>query len=104
MVRPPSAFKLVFRSFDQFEYDRRKSDEVFDGRGFDFGYASRIFPGYVLERQDTRISHEVRFQAMGEILGEVFVLVYTKREQSCRIITARRAERYEEDMWYETTR
>lgn len=54
MAPPPRPFRLVYRAFDRIEFDPGKSDEVLEARGFDLGYVSRIFPGYVLEREDTR--------------------------------------------------
>jgi len=32
------------------EFNPAKSGEVFEALGFDLGFISRIFPGYVLER------------------------------------------------------
>ena len=42
---------------------------VFELRGFDLVYARRVFPGYVLEREDTREDYgEPRFRVIGEVL------------------------------------
>lgn len=76
---PLQPFRIVYRAFDQIGFDPRKSDEVLAERGFDLGYVSRIFPGYVLEREDTRPYRETRYQAIGDVLGELFVVVYTLR-------------------------
>jgi uncharacterized DUF497 family protein len=37
-----------------FSWDRRKSDANLADRGFDFEFASSIFSGPTLEREDTR--------------------------------------------------
>jgi uncharacterized DUF497 family protein len=103
MVPPPTAFRLVYRAFDAFEFDPAKDAEVFVWRAFDLSYVSGMFPGYVLERRDTR-SKEPRFQVIGEVFGEVFVLVYTLRGNVCRIITAWEADIYERDLWYDYSR
>jgi len=50
----PHPFRLVYRAFDRIDFDPRKSDEIFVHRGFDMAYVARIFPGTVLEREDTR--------------------------------------------------
>ena len=100
----PRPFRLGYRSFTVIEYDPAKSDEFFEQRGFDFPYVSRIFPGYVLERKDTRTYGEKRFQAIGEVLGEVFVVIYTRRGDVCGLITAWVAEQHERDLWYDITR
>jgi hypothetical protein len=100
----PRPFRLIYCTFSIIEYDPVKSDEVLDLRGFDLAYVSRIFPGYVLEREDTRSYREPRYQAIGEVLGDVFLVVYTRRGDICRLITAWAAERHERDLWYDITR
>ena len=99
MTPPPQLFRIVYRAFERFEFDRAKSQEILEERGFDLAYVSRIFPGYVLERQDTRPYPEPRFQVIGELLGEVFVVIYTPRGGVCRLITAWGAEGVELDLW-----
>ena len=54
MPPQPRPFRLVYRSFSRSTFDPAKNDEVFELRGFDLAYVSRIFPGYVLEREDSR--------------------------------------------------
>ena len=44
---------------------------VYAERDFDLAFVSRMFPGYVMEREDVRPYGERRYQAIGEILGEV---------------------------------
>ena len=43
---------------------------------------------------------EDRFKIIGKV-GEVLVVIYTERGDRNRIISARRAERYEEEEYYE---
>ena len=102
MTPPQRPFRLVYRAFDAFEFDPAKSDEVFELRGFDLAYARRMFPGYMLEREDTRESYgEPRFRVIGEVLWDILVVVYTLRGGTCRLITAWEAENWELDLWYE---
>ena len=102
MTPPPRPFRLVHRAFDAFEFDPAKSDEVFELRGFDLAYARRVFPGYVLEREDTREDYgEPRFRVIGEVLQDILVVIYTPRGSTCRLITAWEAESWELDLWYE---
>ena len=76
--------------------------EVLALRGFDLAYARRIFPGYVLEREDTRENYgELRFRVIGEVMQGVLVVIYTPRCNICRLITAWRAEKQELELWYE---
>ena len=94
---------MVYRAFDRIEFSRAKSDEVLEARGFDLAYVGQIFPGYVLEREDTRSRSETRYQAIGELLGEVYFLAYTRRGDVCRLITAWVAEPSERELWHDLT-
>ena len=90
-----------------FSWDRRKSEANFSDRGFDFEFASSIFSGPTLEREDTRQDYgERRMIAMGSADGIVLVVVYTDRGMlgdrvERRVISARRASR-KERVAYET--
>lgn len=101
MTPPPRPFRLVYRTFDRIEFDQAKSGEVLEARGFDLGYVSRIFPGYVLESQDRRSYSEPRFKVIGELLGEVFVVIYTPRGRACRLITAWVADLADRGLWHD---
>ncbi len=101
MPPQPQPFHLVYRSFDRIEFDAAKSEQVFEERGFDLAYASRLFPGYVLEREDTRADYgERRFKAIGELLGDVVVVIYTLRNGACRLITAWAADAVDTELWH----
>lgn len=104
MPPSPRPFRLVYRAFTRIEFDPAKSDEVFELRGFDLAYVSRIFPGYVLEREYTRDYPEPRYQVIGELLGEVFFVVYARRGNTCRLITAWVAEPHERELWHAIAR
>jgi len=50
----------------EFEWDATKSDANLEARGFDFAFATLIFEGPTLEREDTREDHgERRVIAVG---------------------------------------
>jgi uncharacterized DUF497 family protein len=86
-----------------FEWDEAKSRKNLRERGFDFTFAARIFEQDVLEQEDTRQDYgEQRIIALGEIEGEVFVVVYTWRGPCRRIISARRASRRERNAYRQT--
>ncbi len=83
-----------------FEWDEAKSRRNLKERGFDFEFAARIFEGDLLEHEDRRRDYgERRFVSIGEIEGEVFVVVYTSRGANHRIISARHATRRERDAY-----
>ncbi len=85
-----------------FEWDQAKSDRNLAERGFDFAHAARIFEGDVLEWEDTRRDYgEHRIVAIGEVNEEVYVVVYTQRDEARRIISARTASRRERDAYHQ---
>jgi len=80
-----------------FEWNEAKSDACFAERGFDFAYALRAFidPNRLV-RQDRRWDYgEHRYQLLGMIEQRVFCVVYTVRDSSIRIISARKANQRE---------
>ncbi len=80
-----------------FEWDETKSEDCFKQRGFNFAYAARAFfdPERIV-RADTRRSYgEERYQLMGRIEGRLFVIVYTPRSHTTRIVSARKANQRE---------
>jgi uncharacterized DUF497 family protein len=103
-MAPLRPFRLVYRSFKAIGFDPAKSAEVFEFRGFDLAYIARIFPGWVLEREDNRGYSQPRYQAIGELFGRVYVVVYSRSDERCRLITAWEAEPEERARWYDFTR
>ena len=84
-----------------FEWDAAKSERNFRERGFGFDYAAGIFADLTLERQDERRDYgEIRMQAIGHIGNDVLFVVYTDREDTRHIISARRASRKERRLWH----
>lgn len=80
-----------------FEWDDDKSEACFHERGFDFAYAARAFfdPDRLIH-PDTRYSYgEDRFRLMGKIGERLFIVVYTPRAETIRIISARKANQRE---------
>lgn len=89
----------------EFEWDADKSDSCFTSRGFDFPFAARVFfdPDRVVIA-DTRHNYgEDRFQVTGSIDGRLFVVVYTPRHGSIRIISARKANHREVQHYEDST-
>ncbi|MBF0268534.1 MAG: BrnT family toxin [Alphaproteobacteria bacterium] len=81
-----------------FEWDESKSEANFLSRGFDFAYASLIFEGPTLEKDDLRAAYgERRIQAVGRVGEDFLFVVYTWRSGVRRIISARPASRRERD-------
>jgi uncharacterized protein len=81
-----------------FEWDEEKSRWNLENRGFDFLYAARIFDGVVMEREDRRRDYgEARIVAVGSVGPDVLTVVYTRRGETRRVISARAANRKERD-------
>ncbi len=97
---------MNYHSSMEFEWDEAKSNACFEERGFDFAYALHVFlDSERLVRKDRRWDYgEDRFELTGEIDGRVFVLIYTVRGASIRIISARKANRREVNDYENSTR
>jgi uncharacterized DUF497 family protein len=86
----------------EFEWDEEKRLSNIKEHGVDFRDAALIFEGPVITKEDTREDYgERRFRALGKVDNEYYIVAYTWRETSCRIISAWRVDeegkkRYEE--------
>lgn len=90
----------------RFRWDERKSERNFRDRGFDFEFATLIFEGPTLEREDTRRDYgERRVVAIGMAQGMALTVVYTDRadagEVVRRVISARLSDRHERQAYFE---
>jgi uncharacterized DUF497 family protein len=84
----------------KFAWDPTKSERNGHERGFDFETAALIFDGPIQTALDDRRDYgEERIIAVGEVHGEVLVVVYTDRGPVRRIISAPRANRKERETW-----
>jgi uncharacterized protein len=79
----------------EFEWDEAKNRVNRAKHGFDFTYASRIFSGSVRQFLDPRPWGERRVVATGQVEGRYITVVYTRRGDRVRIISARPARRAE---------
>ncbi|WP_394753619.1 BrnT family toxin [Crenothrix sp.] len=80
-----------------FEWDENKSEACFVQRGFDFDYVVQAFIDQNrIIKKDTRWDYgEERYQLLGLIEQRTFVVVYTLRGSTIRIISARKANQRE---------
>jgi len=75
-----------------FEWDPAKRAANLRKHGIGFVRAVRIFEGFVSQQLDDRRDYgKPRIIATGELGDAVLTVVYTSRESSLRIISARRA-------------
>ena len=72
-----------------FEWDENKRALNIQDHGVDFRLAAGIFLEPVIEKVDTRQNYgEPRIRALGVVSNECFLVVYTWRGDSRRIISA----------------
>ena len=86
----------------EFEWDLTKEARCKRERGLSFNYASRAFydPDHLIEPDERTDYGEIRLRAMGLIEGRVYVVIFTRRGRKARIISARKANRREQNHYY----
>ena len=84
-----------------FEWDGIKRKLNLKKHGIDFINASMIFDSYTLTFEDDRYDYgEDRFVTFGILEGRVVVVVHTEYEDSIRIISIRKATKYEAKKYF----
>jgi uncharacterized DUF497 family protein len=85
-----------------YEWDDRKATSNLRDHGVDFTDAIAALEDPNLEDIDTRFTYgEERVQVVGMAEGRIlFVVVTMRSEEVCHIISARKAERHEQDRYY----
>jgi hypothetical protein len=92
----------------RFSWDAHKSARNLKERGFDFEFATLVFEGPTLEREDVRRDYgERRVVAIGIAQGIALTVVYTDRTEASdvlrRVISARVSDRHERQAYFEAT-
>lgn len=86
----------------KFEWDEAKRLANLRKHGIDFLDAFVIFEGDTLTVEDNRYDYgEQRFVTFGLLQGLVVAIVHSDRNDSIRIISARKATRYEQKIYFE---
>lgn len=85
----------------EFQWDESKNRENVRKHGVDFLRASLVFEGPILERPDDRFDYgEERMIALGLASGTVYRVVYVMRANLVRIISAQKANKHEQVIYY----
>lgn len=80
----------------EFEWDNEKNNSNIEKHGIDFADAVLIFGNPILEFEDDRKDYgEKRFFGIGIVQNIEISVVYTKRKNNIRRISARRARKDE---------
>jgi len=89
----------------QFEWDPAKADAHVRKHGIDFNAARRVFSDQfvVIEYDESSSDHEDRFVAIGLLNGRLITVFYTERGDRIRIISARKANSYEQRKYHRGT-
>jgi uncharacterized protein len=86
----------------EFEWNEAKRLANLDKHGIDFIDVPEVFDGDIVTVEDDRYSYgEQRFVTFGLLQGRVVAVVHTDRGESIRIISARKATKYEQRTYFE---
>jgi uncharacterized protein len=86
----------------EYEWDEAKRLANLRKHGINFTDAIAVFDGDVVTVEDDRYSYgERRFVAFGLLQGRVIAVVHVERENCIRIISARKATKYEQRTYFE---
>ena len=85
----------------EYEWDENKRRSNIKKHGFDFADAKELFKGYTVTMKDERFHYkEQRFVTLGIIKDRVAVVVHTERHNAIRIISIRKASKYEQKIYF----
>lgn len=85
-----------------YEWDEQKRLSNVRKHGIDFRDAVAIFEADTVVMEDDRFAYEERrFVSLGLLHGRVIVVVHTEQDGSTRIISARKATRYEQIIYFQ---
>ncbi|MDZ4877164.1 MAG: hypothetical protein CLLPBCKN_006599 [Chroococcidiopsis cubana SAG 39.79] len=86
----------------EYEWDEAKRLANLRKHGIDFLDIPDVFDGDTLTVEDDRYSYgEQRFITLGLLQGRVIAVVHTERQDCTRIISARKATKYERRIYFE---
>jgi len=85
----------------KFEWDENKRQTNITKHGIDFIDAQKIFDYDTVTIEDNRFNYgEQRFIAIGLLNGKIIVVVYTEISNKIRIISARKATKNEQQIYF----
>jgi uncharacterized protein len=86
----------------EFEWDESKRISNLCKHGIDFSDVSIVFNGLTVTVEDERFDYgEERFITFGLLQGQVVVVVHTESEDLIRVISVRKATKYEQQTYFE---
>jgi uncharacterized DUF497 family protein len=86
----------------KFEWDEAKRQANIAKHGLDFVDLPPLFDGVTVLEVDDRFDYgETRFITLGLLNGLVFLVVHTETDETIRLISARKASKYEEEYYFQ---
>lgn len=86
----------------RFEWDENKRLANLDKHGFDFADVASVFDGDTIIVEDDRYNYgEQRFITFGLFQGRIVAVVHTENDNLIRIISVRKATKYEQEIYFE---
>ena len=84
----------------KYEWDEAKNRSNFAKHGLDFADAEAVFSGSCVTFADDRFDYgEDRLVTLGLLAGRVVVIAHVPREHATRIISMRKANRREQEIY-----
>lgn len=89
----------------RFEWDEGKNLSNQRKHGFDFKDVVTVFDSFTYTEFDERFDYgETRFITVGLFEGEVIAIAHTEDDDTIRVISVRKAEKYEQEQYYKKIR
>ncbi len=86
----------------KFEWDESKRQINLSKHSIDFADLPPLFDGITVLLVDDRFDYgETRFTTLGLLNGIVFLVVHTETDETIRLISARKASKYEEEYYFQ---
>ena len=86
----------------RFEWDEKKRLSNIKKHGIDFVDIPEMFDGDIVTVIDDRVDYgETRYQTLGLLKYRVIMVVHTESETIIRIISARKANKHEEKVYFQ---
>ena len=85
-----------------YEWNEAKNRANFSKHGLSFEDANIVFSGPCVTLEDTRRDYdEMRFITLSPLVGRVVVIAHTSRDENTRIISMRKANNREQEIYYQ---
>ena len=97
-----AAWLAVGKKRTRFEYDTQKNQSNIRKHGLSFETASSAFndPAAVIIYDEDHSTTEERYNLIGAVEGGILFIVYTMRDETIRMISARPATKREKERYY----